>query len=74
MVRVVSGGAEGHGHGGEEEAATSGVPAEDGTGGDLPDTGGATSTTVASTGLFAAGLAIGLAAATLLRRRRSEDR
>ena len=73
VVRVVSGGAEGQGHGSEEGAATSGVPAEDGTGGDLPDTGGATFTIAASTGLFAAGLAIGLAAATLLRRR-SEGR
>ena len=69
VVRVAAGGAEGHGTGDDEEAATSGVSAEDGTGGDLPDTGGATSTIAASAGLFAAGLAVGLAAAALLRRR-----
>ena len=71
VVRVVSGGAEGHGTGDDEEEAASGVPAEDGTGGDLPDTGGATLTIAASTGLFAAGLAVGLVAA-LLRWKRSE--
>ena len=71
VVRVASGGAEDHGTGDDEEAATD-VSAEDGTGGDLPDTGGATFTIAASTGLFAAGLAVGLVAAALLRWKRSE--
>lgn len=68
VVRVVSSGAGDHGHGGEEEAATS--PDEQ-TGADLPATGGTPFPTVASTGLFAAGLALGLIAAALLRRRGS---
>ena len=73
VVRVVSGG-EGHGTGDDEETATTGVSAEDGTSGDLPDTGGATFTIATSTGLFSAGLAVGLGAATLLRWRGSEGR
>ncbi len=63
MVRVIS--SRTGGHGSEEEAATS--PDEQ-TGGDLPETGGTSFPTVASTGLFAAGLAIGLMAALLRRR------
>ena len=72
VVRVVSGGSEGHGFGAEEEAATSSVSAEDGTAGDLPDTGRASFSTAASIGLFAAGLAVGLMTVVLLRWRESE--
>ena len=64
VVRVVSGGAKGHGHGGAEEEAT-GAQADD-----LPETGGAALPTAASTGLFAAGLAVGLVTAALLLRGR----
>lgn len=71
VVRVVSGGAEGHG---EEGAATPGTSAGTQTN-DLPETGGPTdaflATAIAS--VFAAGLAVGLMAAALLRRRRSES-
>ena len=69
VVRVVSSSAGAHRHGGEEEAATA-APDEQ-TGDDLPETGGTSFPSVASTGLFAAGLALGLVAASLLRRRGS---